>query len=426
MAASPRGTWFNGAVFEPPVLYARATDGVNIAYSAFGNTEGGVPLVCLRPPQLSHMALEFNLPFETRWHEFETLAANRLIVRLDPRSSGLSDRGIEDISLESRCRDIDAVVDRLGLERFALQGQLHTGSWAIAYAAAHPERVSHLILTQSYTRGADHWNAPARQALESLIELDWVTYTEAMMSNAFAWAPGELPRALAAMMRSAVTQQDFMAFLKMERDCDVSELLAQVQCPVLVAHFELNAITSQDTARRIAANARDGRLLLPKSLPESLRAYTNFLDESAALEPGAAPADDGGLRIFLVASSRAQPGVIERSIVDYGGQPVSSMAGTAISHFASAQGAISCARALAEQTSAAIGIHAGEPGREQLDHADPALVTAVLIAGLAAGGQVLLSNVVREIAAGKGFGFEPFDAGVPGEEGEDVRLFTLR
>ena len=269
-----------GGVLEPSVLYARTSDGVNIAYTAFGASDGRVPLVCLRPPQLSHMALEFRLPFETRWHEFETLAEKRLVVRLDSRCAGLSDRGVADISLEARARDIDAVVDRIGLEKFALQGQLHSGSWAISYAAANPDRVSHLILVQTYTRGADYWSIPARKALEPLAELDWVTYTEASMSNAFAWAPGELPRALAAQMRASVTQQDFLAFIAFERDCDVSEALAQVRCPVLVVHFELNAVTNQDIARRLAASVRDGRLLLPKNFPESLRGYSDFLDEA--------------------------------------------------------------------------------------------------------------------------------------------------
>lgn len=415
-----------GGVLEPPVLYARTSDGVNIAYTAFGNSEGRVPLVCLRPPQLSHMALEYKLPFETRWHEFETLAEKRLIVRLDSRSAGLSDRGVIDISLEARCRDIDAVADRIGLERFALQGQLHSGSWAISYAAANPGRVSHLILVQSYTRGSDYWSVPARNALEPLAALDWVTYTEASMSNAFSWAPGELPRALAAQMRASVTQEDFLAFIEYERDCDVTKQLAEVQCPVLVVHFELNAVTNQDVARRLAASARDGRLLLPKSFPESLLAYSAFLDEQPAVEAEQPAEDDHALRIFLVASSDARPGIVERIIEEHGGMPVSSMEGTAISLFASAQEALASARAIVAEAGAAIGIHAGEPGREQLEHADPALVTAVLVAGLAKRGQVVVSNVVREIAAGKGFSFELLEMGVPGEEEEAVRLFRLR
>lgn len=412
-------------VLEPPVLYARTSDGVNIAYTAFGNA-GGTPLVCLRPPQLSHMALEFKLPFEVRWHEFETLAEKRLVVRLDSRSSGMSDRGVEDISLDARCRDIEAVVDRLGLGRFALQGQLHSGTWAIHYAATHPERVSHLILVQTYTRGDDYWSVPARAALEPLASLDWVTYTEASMSNAFAWAPGELPRALAAQMRASVSQQDFLAFLKEDRTVDVTAELERVECPVLVVHFELNAVTSQNIARRLAATARDGRLLLPKNFRGAVAAYADFVDEKETADAVPALAVDEGLRIFLVASAEAPPGATERIIERHGGMAVSSIAGTTTSLFDSAQHALECARTLATEAGAGVGIHAGEPGPQPLEHADPALVTAVLAAGLAGRGGVVVSNLVRELAAGKGFTFELMEMGVPGEDDEEVRLFTLR
>ena len=42
--------------------------------------------------------------------------------------------------------DLEAVVDSLGLEKFALLGLSHGGALSIAYTARHPERVSHLIL----------------------------------------------------------------------------------------------------------------------------------------------------------------------------------------------------------------------------------------------------------------------------------------
>ena len=414
-------------VLEPQVQYARTSDGVNIAYVTFG-AGGGVPLLCLRPPQLSHMAREWALPFESRWHEFETLAEHRLVVRFDSRCSGLSDRGVEDISLEARCRDIDAVAERLGLERFALQGQLHAGTWAIAYAAANPQRVSHLILTQAYTNAADYWSVPARAALEPLAEVDWVTYTEASMSNAFAWAPGELPRALAALMRAAISQPDFLRFLRFERTCDVTALLRQVQCPVLAVHFQLNAVTTQEIARRLAATPRDGRMLLPRDFRESLAACNDFLDEAAP--SGARPSEDlpeGELRIFLIANgATVAPGVVELLIAQHGGYPVSSPEGAITSLFQSVSGAMACARALATAANAAVGINAGEPGSEPRDYADPALVTAVLAAGLASPGQVVVSNVVRELAAGKGYSFALLESGIPGEDAEPVRLFTLR
>ena len=49
-----------------------------------------------------------------------------------------------------------------------------------------------------------------------------------------------------------------------------------------------------------------------------------------------------------------------------------------------------------------------------------------LAAGLAAPGEAVVSNVVRELAAGKGFGFELKETDAPGEDDERMRLFSLR
>ena len=81
-------------------------------------TGTGVPLVVLRPVMLSHLHAEWRLPFQTEFREFEHLAARRLLVRMDPRGAGLSDREVADQSLEARVSDIEAVVDRLGVDRF--------------------------------------------------------------------------------------------------------------------------------------------------------------------------------------------------------------------------------------------------------------------------------------------------------------------
>ncbi len=416
------------SVLEPKVQYARTSDGVNIAFCTFGEGGPGIPLICLRPAHLSHMALEWELPFQARWHEFETLAQSRMVVRLDSRGSGLSDRGVEDISLEARCRDIEAVVNRLGLTRFAVQAQLHAGSWGIAYAAAYPEKVSHLILVQTYLDGGAYWNMPVRSALEPLARLDWATYSEAMLSNAFSWAPSSLPRAMAQLMRSAMTQDDYLRYHAHDKTVDATAAMRTVKCPVLVASFQMASITGPDIARQIASNAHDGRLMLPRTFAESLRGYDDFLNEDTASGPGQPSTDsasDDALRIFLVAQVSARPGVVELLVQQHGGVAVSTMDGRTTSLFESAAGAVSCAKALATALGAAVGVHAGEPGGAD-EQADPALVTAALAAGLAHAGQAVVSNIIRELSAGKGFGFDAFDGRVPGADEHEIRLFTLR
>src|SRR4030067_709391 len=97
----------------------------------------------------------------------------RMLVRYDGRGSGLSDREVSDYSLEAWLLDLEAVVERLGLERFALWGSGLAGPTAIAYAARYPERVSHLLLWCSYVRGSDFWRSPRNQAFRAIRETDW-------------------------------------------------------------------------------------------------------------------------------------------------------------------------------------------------------------------------------------------------------------
>ena len=391
-------------MLEPRIGYARTTDGLNIAFTVIGDGEG-TPVIALRAPQLSHIGREFQLPFETQMHEFERMARGRTVIRFDTRGSGLSDRGVADVSLEARARDIDAVADRLGLKRFALQANVHACMWAISYAALRPERVTHLVLQNAYTRGADYWDQPGRSALEPLALVDWNTYTEASMSHAFGWIPGDIPRALAAQMRAAMTPEDFVAYMREDRRSDVTALLPQVRCPVLVLHFPLSTLTTQEMAVRLAGTVPDGRLSLPKSLGEAIRTMRDFLDETPVRPSDTHDDASDSLRIFLVANANARPGSIEGRIAAHGGAAVASIAGSSTGLFHSAQAALTCAQELAETAAASIGLHAGESAGTPGTEADQALVLAVRAAVNALPGQVVVSNVVRELVAGKGFSF---------------------
>src|SRR5262245_30441700 len=99
-------------VAEPRIRYARAFDDVSIAYWTLGQ---GAPLVYLAGAPWSHVEL-WQLPECRRWYEH--LASQRMLVRYDQRGTGLSERDISDYSLEALLLDVEAVVDRLGVERF--------------------------------------------------------------------------------------------------------------------------------------------------------------------------------------------------------------------------------------------------------------------------------------------------------------------
>ena len=122
------------------IRFCRAVDGVRLAYAIHGS---GPPLV-VASCWLSHLQYDWQSPV---WRHFlDQLGALATVVRYDERGFGLSDWTVDDFSLPARLADLEAVVAASGVERFALLGMSGGSAVAMAYAIAHPERVSRLIL----------------------------------------------------------------------------------------------------------------------------------------------------------------------------------------------------------------------------------------------------------------------------------------
>src|SRR3990170_9148027 len=280
---------------EPRIQYAKTADGVSIAFWTLGE---GVPLVHM-PLVFSHIQLEWQIAECRRW--YERLGQRRKLIRYDVRGMGLSDRpGIEE-SPDALMLDIDAVVDRLGLVRFALMGASALGPVAIAYAARHPERVSHLILWGAYARASDWSENAGVQALRSLMDKDWTFYTEVAAHSLLGWSEGEPARRYAALIRESITQEDLKRAVATINQFDVEDLLPQVKAPTLVMQRRQIARPSfVEVARRLASHIPDARLALFEGesgapylgdVEAVLSAIDEFLgegEEKAA--PAAAPA----------------------------------------------------------------------------------------------------------------------------------------
>ena len=127
----------------PPIQYARAEDGVNIAYWTLGE---GPPLIEQPQSPYSHCEAAWQDPNAQRW--FRRIATARQLVFFDHRGHGLSDRDASDYAPEACALDIAAVADRLGLDRFDLLGAGFASPAAIVFAAERPERVRRLALWQ--------------------------------------------------------------------------------------------------------------------------------------------------------------------------------------------------------------------------------------------------------------------------------------
>jgi adenylate cyclase len=121
----------------------------------------------------------------------------------------------------------------------------------------------------------------------------------------------------------------------------------------------------------------------------------------------------------------------------HGGQEVKTLGDGFMASFGSAQRALECAVALQRALSASdcavsreglgvrVGLNAGEPIAEDGDLFGASVIAAARIAARASGGQVYVADVVRQLAAGKGFLFS--DTGEHDLKGleDPVRLWEL-
>lgn len=109
-------------MMEPRIQYVTSGDGVRIAYTSMGE---GDPLVFA-----ANVWGEIELAFQQAGPIYgglvESLLRNNFrAVVYDGRGCGASDRGVADMSQAARLADLEAVVDRLELERFALFAVIH-------------------------------------------------------------------------------------------------------------------------------------------------------------------------------------------------------------------------------------------------------------------------------------------------------------
>jgi pimeloyl-ACP methyl ester carboxylesterase len=123
--------------------HAVADDGTRLAVHLTG---AGEPLLCLPGGPMLDSGY---------FRDLGGLAAHRALALLDLRGTGAS--GVPADPASYRCdrqvADVEAVRRHLGLDRLDLLGHSAGANLAYAYAAAHPDRVSRLLLVTPSVRG---------------------------------------------------------------------------------------------------------------------------------------------------------------------------------------------------------------------------------------------------------------------------------
>ncbi len=266
-----------------------ASDGVRIAYAVTGS---GPPLV-KAANYLTHLEHDWHSPVWQHW--WRGLSETHQLIRYDARGSGLSDWNVPTFDMDSWVRDLEAVVDALNLECFALLGISQGASVCVAYAVRHPERVSHLVLYGGYARGRFHRNLSEQgmqeaEALIHLIRIGWgqenPAFRQLFSTMLMPDATPEQSSSLNELVRISATPENAS---KMERafyQIDVQHLAPLVQAPALVLHPRQDASIPMEESRLLAALLPDARFVPLESrnhiLLEQEPAWDRFIAEVRA------------------------------------------------------------------------------------------------------------------------------------------------
>ena len=245
------GYRFDGLRFKPPdeavepersevaqtIKYCRAPDGVRLAYAISGSG----PFLVKSGNWMNHLEYDWESPI---WrHVFRGLSSGHTLVRYDARGNGLSDWDVDTLSLDAWVTDLEAVVDAVGVERFPLLGISQGGAVAVAYAARHPERVSHLILYGAFALGGKK-RAPAekemREAMTTLMRVGWGANNPSFRQMFTArFIPGgthEQADYFNELQLKTTSSECAARYFDVVGDFDITDLLPKVKAPTLVMH----------------------------------------------------------------------------------------------------------------------------------------------------------------------------------------------
>jgi class 3 adenylate cyclase len=224
---------------------------VSIAYQVVGDASIDILMI---PGWISHLAMDWEEPTWLRWCERMTAFAR--LMRFDKRGTGLSDRPPGVPTLEERMEDARAVMDAVGVHRAHVLGWSEGGPLGVLLAVTYPERVQSLTLygTQSCFRRLDdyQWGMEPRTLAErvSIIEKEW---GQTAFAQRFApHGDDRFARQWAAYQRAGASPSSGAGLAKANSEIDVRPLLPAIRVPSLVLNRRGDPIAPPEAGRYMA------------------------------------------------------------------------------------------------------------------------------------------------------------------------------
>ena len=432
---------------RPETRYAKSGT-VHVAYQVIGH--GTIDLLVLSG-FYSHLEAQWEEPRYARF--LERLASFTRLILLDQRGTGLSDRAVRLPTLEQHIDDVMAVMEAVGIDRAAVLGIAQGGALAALLAAVHPERVNSLILYAAYARLMKDdeypWGRDSR----------W--YRRLIQDTESGWGTGAILERLAPGMASDGSFREWwarferlihspgsaLAYLRMQADVDIRQVLPAIRVPTLVLQRGDDVYRDPANSRYLAEHidgatyvelpGRDHLIFLGdqealvdeveefltgvRRGPESSRLLATllFTDVVASTEHAAALGDERWRKLL-----ESHNAVLREQIGRYRGREVATAGDGFFAMFDGPARAVRCAMAARDGVRALgldirAGLHTGEVEVAGDDVSGIAVHVAARIAAEAPAGEVLVSTTVKDLVAGSGLRFDDRGLrslkGVPGE-----------
>jgi pimeloyl-ACP methyl ester carboxylesterase/DNA-binding winged helix-turn-helix (wHTH) protein len=246
------------------IRFCVTPDNVRLAYATVGS---GPPIVRVANC-FNHLDFEWGSPIWRHW--VRDLARGHSLLRYDGRGNGLSQRNVDNFSLDAWVQDLETVVDAAGLDTFALMGHSQGSSVAIAYAVRHPERVSHLILCGSYSRGACHRESAevleARRALETLVDLNFGKSNPSFFHFVTSFYIPETTTPdeqewFKNLQLISVSSRNLVQFMRACDEINIRDLLPKVTVPTIVFHSHGDRVAPPEEGRIVATEIPNARFV---------------------------------------------------------------------------------------------------------------------------------------------------------------------
>ncbi|MGW3247546.1 alpha/beta fold hydrolase [Streptomyces sp. NPDC001070] len=212
------------------------------------------------------------------------LDRGRRLVVPDSRGTGGTPPATDPLaySFLRLAQDVEALREHLGLERFALLAHDASAATAQAYAAAYPERLTHLVLVTPGSRLQGELPDDAREIFESRVGEPW--WPDAVAALAELETADDLGRVRALLLQVApmaygrwdepqrahaaaegsqlhpVPRAGFWQGVDEPARLAVLARLREVACPVLVITGDRDAITGMRAGEVVAASFPHARL----------------------------------------------------------------------------------------------------------------------------------------------------------------------